>query len=63
MLLCLNVTELQFLTTIFSSDLPKQINMFEFVNSIMSEIYTLLFDEVFPRVFEEMKIMMKSSPE
>ena len=63
MLLCSNVTELQFLNTIFSSDLPKQIKMFEFVNSIMSEIYKLLFDEVFPRVFEEMKIMMQSSPE
>ena len=38
MLLCSNVTELQFLSTIFSSDLPKQINMFEFANSIMSKI-------------------------
>ena len=37
--------------------------MFEFVNSIMSKIYKLLFDEVLPRVFEEMKIMMQSSPE
>ena len=63
MLLCSNVSELQFLNTIFSSDLPKQINMFKFVNSIMSEIYKLLFDEVFPKVFEEMKIMMQSSPE
>ena len=63
MLLCSNVTKLQFLNTMFSSDLSKQINMFEFVNSIMSEIYKLLFDEVFPRVFEEMKIMMQSSPE
>ena len=39
MLLCSNVTKLQFLSTMFSSDLPKQINMFEFVNSIMSEMY------------------------
>ena len=36
MLLCSNVTELRFLSTMFSSDLPKQINMYEFVNSIMS---------------------------
>ena len=36
MLLCSNVTELQFLSTMFSSDLPKQIDMFEFTNSIMS---------------------------
>ena len=31
MLLCSNVTELQFFNTICSSDLPKQINMFEYV--------------------------------
>ena len=36
MLLCSNVSELQFLSTIFSPDLPKQSNMFEFVNTIMS---------------------------
>ena len=29
----------------------------------MSEMYKLLFDEVLPRVLEEMKIMMQSSPE
>ena len=63
MLLCSNVTELQFLSTIFSSDLPKQINMFEFANYIMLEIYKMLFDEVLPRVLEEMKSMMQSSPE
>ena len=63
MLLCSNVTELQFLSTIFSSDFPKQINMFEFANSIMSEIYKMLFDEMLPRVLEEMKSMMQSSPE
>ena len=63
MLLCSNVTELQFLSTMFSSDLRKQINMFEFVNSIMSEMYKLLYDEVLPRVLEEMKVMMQSSPE
>ena len=62
MLLCSNVTELQFLSTMFSSDLPKQINIFEFMNSIMSEMYKLLFDEVLPRVLEEMKVMMQSSP-
>ena len=50
MLLCSNVTELQFLSTIFSSNLLNQINMFEFVNSIMSDMYKLLFDEVLPRV-------------
>ena len=37
--------------------------MFEFVNSIMSEIYKLLFDELLPRVLKEMKSMMQSSPE
>ena len=37
--------------------------MFEFVNSIMSEMYKLLFDEILPRVLEEMKVMMQSSPE
>ena len=31
-LLCSNVTELKFLSTLCSSDLPKQINMFEFAN-------------------------------
>ena len=44
MLLCSNVTELQFLNTICSADLPKQINMFEFTNSIMLEVYKMLFD-------------------
>ena len=63
MLLCSNVIELLFLSTIFSSDLPKQINMFEFANSIMSEIYKMLFDEVLPQVLEDMKNMMQSSPE
>ena len=53
MLLCSNVTELQFLSTIFSSDPLKQINMFKFMNSIMSEMYKLLFDEEFPRVIRE----------
>ena len=38
MLLCSNVIELKFLSTLCSSDLPKQINMFEFANYIMSEI-------------------------
>ena len=41
MLLCSNVTELQFLSTMFSSDFPKQINMFKFANSIMSKIKVL----------------------
>ena len=63
MLLCSNVTELQFLSTLFSSDFPKQINMFEFSNSIMSEIYKMLFDEVVLRVLEDMKCLMQSSPE
>ena len=36
MLLCSNVTELQFLSTMFSPYLPKQISIFEFSNSIMS---------------------------
>ena len=37
--------------------------MFEFANSIMSELYKMLFDEVLPRVLEEMKSLMQSSPE
>ena len=61
MLLCSNVSELQFLSTIFSPNLPKQTDMFEFVNTIMSEVYKLLFDEVLPRVLEEMKLMLQSS--
>ena len=62
-LLSSNVSELQFLSTIFSPDLSKQINMFEFVNSIMSKMYKFLFDEVLPRVLEEMKLMLQSSSE
>ena len=58
MLLCSNVSELQFLSTIFSPDLPKQINMFEFVNTIMDEIYKMIFDDVLPRVLEYMRIML-----
>ena len=49
MLLCSNVLELQFLSTIFSPDIPKQINMFEFINTIMAKMYKLLFDDVLPR--------------
>ena len=63
MLLCSNVTKIQFLNTICSSDLPKQINMFEFANSIMWEMYKMLFDEDLPRVLDEMKCLMQSSPE
>ena len=63
MLLCSNVSELQFLSTIFSPDLPKQISMFEFVNKIMAKVYKLLFDDVLPRVLEEMRIILQSSSE
>ena len=63
MLLCSNVTELKFLSTLCSSDFPKQINMFEFANSIMSEMYKMLFDEDLPRVLDEMRCLMQSSPE
>ena len=62
MLLCSNVTELQFLNTICSSDSPNQINMFKFANSIMSEMYKMLFDEELPHVLDEMKCLMQSSP-
>ena len=58
MLVCSNVTELKFLSTLCSFDLPKQINMFEFANSIMLEIYKMLFDEELPRVLDEMKCLM-----
>ena len=63
MLICSNVTELKFLSTLSSSDLPKQIHLIEFANSIMSEIYRMLFDGELPRVFDEMKYLMQSSPE
>ena len=39
----------------FSPRLPGQINMFEFVNKIMEEVYKILFDEKLPRVLDEMK--------
>ena len=58
MLLCSNVSKFQFLSTIFSLNLSKQINMFEFVNTIMAEIYKLLFDDVLPRVLEEMRLIL-----
>ena len=45
----------------FSPDLSKQINMFEFVNTIMAEIYKLLFDDVLPRVLEDMRLMLQCS--
>ena len=38
-------------------------NMFQFVNTIMAEIYKLLFDDVLPRVLEEMRLMLHSSLE
>ena len=63
MLLCSNVTELKFLSALCSSDLPKQINMFEFANSIMSEVYKILFDEELPCVLDEKKCLMQPSPE
>ena len=37
--------------------------MFEFVNTIMAEIYKILFDDVLPRVLEDMRIMLQSSSE
>ena len=63
MLFCSNVSELQFLSTMFSSDLPKQIGMFKFVNMIMAEVYKMIFDDVLPRVLEDMRIMLQSSSE
>ena len=47
----------------FSPDVPKQINMFEFVNTIMAKIYKMIFDDVLPRVLEGMRIMLQSSLE
>ena len=61
MILCSNVSKLQFLSTIFSPDLPKQINMFEFIKTIMAEIFKLLFDDVLPRVLEDMRLILQSS--
>ena len=63
MMLCSNVSNLQLLSTIFSLDLLKQINMFQFVNTIMAKIYKLLFDDVLPRVLEDMRLMLQSSSE
>ena len=37
--------------------------MFEFVNTIMDEIYKMIFDDVLPRVLEDMRIMLQSSLE
>ena len=53
--------ELQFLSTMFSSDLPKQISMFKFVNTIMAEVYKMIFHDVLPRVLEDMRVMLQSS--
>ena len=58
MLLCSNISELKFLSTLCSSDLPNKISMFEFANSIMSEMYKMLFDEELPRVLDEMRSLM-----
>ena len=63
MLLCSNVSELHFINTMFSPGLPGQINMFEFVNKIMEEVYIILFDENFPRVLDEMKSSLQPSEE
>ena len=53
MLICSNVTELKFLSTLSSSDLPRKIHLIKFANSIMSEIYRMLFDGELPQVFDE----------
>ena len=37
--------------------------MFEFVNTIMAEIYKLLFDDVLQRVLEDMRLMLQYSLE
>ena len=37
--------------------------MFYFINTIMAKMYKLLFDDVLPRVLEEMKLMLESSSE
>ena len=44
-----------------SSDVPKQINMFEFVNTIMAEVYKMIFDDILPRVLEDTRVMLQSS--
>ena len=55
MFLCANVSELHFINTIVSPEIPRQKNMFEFVNKIMVEVYKIFFDEKLPRVLDEMK--------
>ena len=35
--------------------------MFEFVNTIMAEVYKMIFDDVLPRVLEDMRVMLQSS--
>jgi len=47
----------------FSSDLPNQISMFEFVNTIMAEVYKMIYNDVLPRVLEDMRVMLQSSLE
>ena len=37
--------------------------MFEFVNTIMAEIFKMFFDDVLPRVLEDIRIMLQSSSE
>ena len=47
----------------FSLDLPKQVSMFESMNTIMVEVYKMIFDDVLPRVLEDMRVMLQSSSE
>ena len=45
---------------VITDDMTK--NYYEFLNSLMEEIYSLFFQEIFPRVLSEMKEMLQLSP-
>ena len=62
MLLCSNVSELHFTGTIFSPCLPKKMNVFDFVNKFMAELYRIIFDMELHRVLEEKKNALQPSP-
>ena len=63
MFLCSNVSELHFINIIFFPEVPGKINMFEFVNKIMVEVFKIFFDEKLPGVLDEMKCTLKPSTE
>ena len=47
----------------YNSDTLEHNNMFNFMNTTMDDIYKILFNDVLPRVLEDMRIMLQSSLE